>query len=144
MKTEFKFLADALNNLAGAVWIVDTAMTTTFFVNSKFRELLSLPEDAEFSEIDVFDSVYRLGQVFDSVNWHESNTDLALNRLRDTPSFEIVLPTRDGRHIRLNRYPDNDGCAVINFTDVTDLVIASERAKEAEIAKTAFLANMSP
>lgn len=143
MDRDYKLLASALNNLDGAIWIVDSAMSETYFANTRFKDLVSAPDGIACKDLSVFQCVKRLGNVFKSVNWHDGNTDMALNRLKETKSFEVVLPTQDGRHLRLNRYPDENGYAVINFTDVTDLVLIAEKAVKAENSKTAFLANMS-
>ncbi|MGB0906354.1 MAG: response regulator [Maricaulaceae bacterium] len=143
MTQNYEFLSRALDKVASAIWVLNHDLSVVKFVNARFRDFISLNPNTDISNVTPAFCIQQLATVFGTENTDPAVVEASFHRLKDTPSFDTIMPTTDGRHIKLERFPDTEGDIVITFTDVTELQSAIENARQAEIAKTDFIANMS-
>lgn len=143
MTTGSRLLFDVLNNAHYAVWVVTPDLSKTIFANIKFRTLFDIDLKSEPASIETKECANRIEELFNTEKWARAGDGLAFERLRDNHQFDMILPSKDGRHFKLEKIADNLEYTVVNVTDVTRLKSALDNAKLAEKAKTQFLANMS-
>lgn len=90
-----------------------------FFV--KLKEFGSAPADMEFTEF----------------------TNILKTNFAHKREMRMIRKFTNGRHYRVEIYPEDQDDMVVTYTDVTELQMALDEAQKAENAKTSFVANMS-
>ncbi len=145
MEEKYHTLSRAVDRIAVPFCVLDSDATSIKYANTKYGELFGfdVSQHSEMPSVEeYFASILKLGLA----PAHLSFADF-LSTLRDNfktkTELRVIRKISDGRYFRLEIYPEDEHDIVVTYTDVTDLEVAIEEARKAEIAKSEFMANMS-
>lgn len=145
MEHKYNTLARAMDRVAIPLCIIDSEATHIRYANFQFGELfrLDVSDEEKLPTLeDYHTNLMVMGFApieMDFINFQA----FIRNCFKSGEDSKQRVKIKDGRYFRLEIYPEDKHDIVITYTDVTDMVLAVEDARKAEVAKSEFMANMS-